>query len=65
MTNEIKTACGSEIIDKKIFVIYENKKIYFCEEECRIEFNENPRKFLNSDHFLIDFNLLPLLSQND
>lgn len=65
MNNEIKTACGSEIMDESIFVIHENKKIYFCEEECRIEFNENPKNFLISDHFLIDFDLIPSISQND
>ena len=65
MTKEIKTACGSEIVDKEIFVTYDNKIIYFCEEECRVEFLENPKKFLDSDHFLIDFDLLPTISENE
>ncbi len=65
MTNEIKTACGSDIVDEKKFIVYQNKIIYFCEEDCKIEFIDNPVKFLSSDHFLINLDLIPTIGQND
>lgn len=52
-----KTACGSPI-EHEISTKYKGKVIYFCEQECLEEFLENPEKFLQSDHFLIDFDLL-------
>lgn len=52
------TACGTEITDKNIFVKYKGVKLYFCEKECMDEFNDNPSKFLSSDHLRIE---LPIL----
>ncbi|MCY3412634.1 MAG: hypothetical protein INQ03_13435 [Candidatus Heimdallarchaeota archaeon] len=52
------TACGTEIKDKSIFVIFRGLKIYLCEQECIEEFQENPDKFITSDHLKIT---LPIL----
>jgi YHS domain-containing protein len=54
----VKTACGTALTEETVSTIYENKVIYFCEKECLKEFNESPHKFLESDHFLINFELL-------
>lgn len=53
-----KTACGSAIEDKKLSIEYNGIKLYFCEKECIEEFEEDPKKFLHSDHFKLD---LPVL----
>lgn len=52
------TACGDKVSDNSIFVDHNNKRIYFCEAECKTEFLEDPDKFFKSDHFLISFDLL-------
>jgi YHS domain-containing protein len=33
-------------IDKKIFVEYMGKKVYFCCEQCKGNFEKNPEKYL-------------------
>lgn len=56
--NKLLTACGSKVEDEKIAVNYDGTTIYFCEKECLDEFNENPVKFINSDHLKISLNIL-------
>ncbi len=53
---ELKTACGSPI--NTIKTEYLGKIIYFCEEDCLDEFLDDPKKFIESDHFLITFDVL-------
>lgn len=53
-----KTACGSAIEDKKLSIEYNGVKLYFCEKECIEEFEEDPKKFLHSDHFKLDWPVL-------
>ena len=50
--------CGSEITEKSVSKIYEDNELYFCENECLEEFNTDPTAFINSDHFLIDLEIL-------
>ena len=33
-------------IDKNVFVMYKGKKVYFCCESCKAEFEKNPEKYL-------------------
>lgn len=53
------TVCNSELTETSVSTIFEGRKISFCEQECLDEFNLDQDKFLNSDHFLIDFDILP------
>ncbi len=53
-----KTSCGSDIIDKSISTIFNNKVFYFCEVECLEEFKIDPVAFIKSDHFLIELEIL-------
>jgi len=34
-------------IDKNIFVEYQGKKVYFCCEECKGKFEQEPEKYLS------------------
>ncbi|HBG26482.1 MAG TPA: YHS domain-containing protein [Phycisphaerales bacterium] len=34
-------------IDKNVFVEYQGKKVYFCCEQCKGEFEKNPEKYLD------------------
>jgi YHS domain-containing protein len=34
-------------IDKNVFVIYKGKKVYFCCESCKAEFEKNPEKYIS------------------
>jgi YHS domain-containing protein len=34
-------------IDKNVFVIYKGKKVYFCCENCKAEFEKNPEKYIS------------------
>lgn len=65
MTDESKTACNSEITEKSVSTIFEGRTITFCEQECLEEFNFDPEVFLESDHFLIDFDILPKLTTDN
>ncbi len=51
------TACNHDA-EGDIFTTYNGKKIYFCEEECKEEFEDDPEKFINSDHFRITLEIL-------
>lgn len=53
-----RTACESVVEDKKLSIEYNGVKLYFCEKECIEEFQENPQKFLHSDHFKLDLTML-------
>ncbi len=33
-------------VNAKIFVEYEGRKIYFCNETCKAEFAKNPKKYV-------------------
>jgi YHS domain-containing protein len=33
-------------IDKNVFVEYKGKKVYFCCEDCKAEFNKDPEKYV-------------------
>jgi YHS domain-containing protein len=33
-------------IDKNVFVEYKGKKVYFCCENCKAEFNKEPEKYI-------------------
>jgi hypothetical protein len=33
-------------IDKNVFVEYKGKKVYFCCENCKAEFNKDPEKYV-------------------
>ncbi|MCX5632693.1 MAG: YHS domain-containing protein [Phycisphaerae bacterium] len=33
-------------VNKDIFVEYQGKKVYFCCEQCKAEFNKEPEKYL-------------------
>jgi YHS domain-containing protein len=33
-------------IDKNVFVMYKGKKVYFCCESCKAEFEKNPEKYV-------------------
>jgi YHS domain-containing protein len=33
-------------IDKNVFVEYKGKKVYFCCEACKAEFNKDPEKYI-------------------
>jgi YHS domain-containing protein len=33
-------------IDKKVFVEYKGKKVYFCCEDCKAAFNKDPEKYV-------------------
>ena len=56
---ELKTCCGTPVKDPAISVVHEGRRFYFCEAECVEEFKEDPKNFLNSDHFLIDLEMVP------
>ena len=45
--------------DFTILEIYRGKEFIFCQEECVVEFKEDPEKFLKSDHFKLAFDDLP------
>ena len=34
-------------INKSVFVEYQGKKVYFCCEQCKANFQKNPEKYLN------------------
>jgi YHS domain-containing protein len=34
-------------IDKNVFVMYKGKKVYFCCESCKAEFEKNPEKYVS------------------
>lgn len=53
-----KTVCGSELTENSVPTLFEDNELYFCENECLEEFNTNPRKFINSDHFLIELKIM-------
>ena len=59
--NKVKkpiSACGCDTDHnngKYITENFEGKKIYFCTEDCKFEFIEDPLQFLNSDHFVLEF----------
>jgi YHS domain-containing protein len=48
----VTSACGCKsCVNEKtelIFSNYNNKIIYFCEESCKEEFDDNPEEFLDS-----------------
>ncbi len=54
----VTSACGCQSCvnnkEELIFSVYEGKIIYFCSEDCKEEFDEDPQVFLQSDHFKID-----------
>ena len=33
-------------VDPNVFVEYEGKKVYFCCEDCKAQFQENPEKYI-------------------
>jgi len=60
-TQTVISACGCDTDHnggEYISVIYGNKKIYFCEASCKQEFLTDPKTFLASDHFTLEFELL-------
>jgi len=60
--SKVTAACGCQSCvnsaKEKIFTIYEDKIVYFCNNNCVVEFSESPEKFLQSDHFKIPFESL-------
>ena len=58
MENNQKTVCGSEITDKSVSTLFNGYELYFCENECLEEFNIDPKLFINSDHFLLELEIL-------
>jgi YHS domain-containing protein len=42
----IDPVCGMEIADDFISHEYKGIKYYFCSENCKVEFESNPNKFL-------------------
>ncbi|MDH5404052.1 MAG: hypothetical protein OEY49_16260 [Candidatus Heimdallarchaeota archaeon] len=49
------SCCSIRSIDQQPSIVYKGKIIYFCENECVEEFNEDPEGFLHSDHFKLNF----------
>jgi len=43
------TACGGILKDPTKYPsrIYQDKRIFFCSEECLLEFDENPEQFMS------------------
>ena len=57
----VVSACGCDKDHhdgKFISAPYKGKRIYFCAQNCKDEFIEDPEKFLHSDHFVLNFDLL-------
>ena len=48
--------CGMEIDEKtaKWKTNYKDKTYYFCEPICKLEFDENPEKYLSDAHDILN-----------
>lgn len=60
-TKVVVSACGCDKDHhegKFISTPYKGKRIYFCAQDCKEEFLEDPENFLQSDHFILNFDLL-------
>jgi YHS domain-containing protein len=62
-TKPVTSVCACQsCVNRRDFVIleiYRGKEFIFCQEECVVEFREDPEKFLKSDHFKLNFEDLP------
>lgn len=62
-TETVTSVCACQsCVNRRDFVIleiYRGKELIFCQEECAVEFKEDPEKFLKSDHFKLTFEDLP------
>lgn len=58
----VTSACGCQSCvnnkEELIFSIYNGKVVYFCNEDCKEEFDEDPAGFIESDHFRITLDQL-------
>jgi YHS domain-containing protein len=61
-SNKVIAACGCKACVNQnnplISQSYRGKILYFCNKDCLNEFDDNPEKFLNSDHFKRSFEKL-------
>ncbi|MCE7736415.1 MAG: hypothetical protein GPJ54_16160 [Candidatus Heimdallarchaeota archaeon] len=62
-TETVTSVCACQsCVNRRDFVIleiYRGKEFIFCQDECVVEFKEDPEKFLKSDHFKVSFKDLP------
>ena len=68
-TEPVTSVCACQsCVNRRDYVIheiYKGKELVFCQDECLVEFKEDPEKFIKSDHFKVNFEDLLSSSSKD